>query len=151
MTTATAPTRRRSGTAGRAGYLIAAAFMGVFLYLLNAEPGWRDIPFLTEETDQVLGLVNLSLVASLVANLVYMLSDAPWLKALGGLATTGIGLAALVRIWQVFPFDFAGYSFDWPLAIRIVLVVGIVGSAIGVVAQFVSLLRATAHGGDRVR
>jgi hypothetical protein len=151
MATATAPTRRRSGTAGRAGYLIAAALTAVFLYLLNGEPGWRDISFLTGEVERVLGLVNLSLVASLVANLVYMLSDAPWLKALGGLATTGIGLAALVRIWQVFPFDFAGYSFDWPLVIRIVLVVGIVGSVIGMVAQFVSLLRAAAHGGDRVR
>jgi hypothetical protein len=143
MTTATAPTRRPSTASRRVGYLIAAALSAAFLYVVNGEPGWRDIPFLTGDTEQVLGLVNLSLVASLVANLVYVLSDAPWLKALGDLATTGIGLLAMVRIWQVFPFDFAGYWFDWPLVIRIVLVVGIVGSVIGLIIHFVSLLRAT--------
>jgi hypothetical protein len=128
----------RSTASRRVGYLVAAALTAAFLYILNGEPGWRDIPFLTADTEQVLRLVNLSLVASLVANLVYVLSDAPWLKALGGLATTGIGLVALVQIWQVFPFDFAGYRFDWPLVIRIALVVGIVGSVIGLIVQFVS-------------
>jgi len=28
------------------------------------------------------------------------------LKTLGGVVTTAVGIAALVRIWQVFPFDF---------------------------------------------
>lgn len=139
--TTTAPTRRPSAATRRVGYFIAAALTAALFYLLNVEPGWADIPFLTGDTDQVLGLVNLSLAASILANLVYLVSDTPWLKALGGLVTTGIGLVALVRIWQVFPFDLAGSSFDWELLLRIVLVVGIVGSAIGVLVQVVTLLR----------
>jgi hypothetical protein len=47
----------------------------------------------------VLGLVNLSLAAGLVANLVYLVGDAPVVKSPGDLVTTGIGLAVLVRIW----------------------------------------------------
>jgi hypothetical protein len=39
-------------------------------------------------------------------------------KSLGELVTTGIGLAVLVRIWQVFPFDFAGWSVDWSWLVR---------------------------------
>jgi hypothetical protein len=137
MTISTAPTRRPSAAARRAGYLVSAVLTALFLYLLNGEPGWRDISFLTGDTEQVLVLVNLSLVSGLVANLVYVLADPSRLKALGDLVTTGIGLVALVRIWQVFPFDFTGYWFDWPLVIRIVLVVGMVGSVIGLIVQFV--------------
>ena len=45
--------------------------------------------------------------------------------------TTCAGLAALVRLWPVFPFDFTGTTFDWALTARIVLVVGLAGTAIG--------------------
>jgi hypothetical protein len=42
-------------------------------------------------------------------------------KSLGDLVTTGVSLAVLVRIWQVFPFDFAGWSVDWSWLVRLVL------------------------------
>jgi hypothetical protein len=35
--------------------------------------------------------------------------------------TTGIGLAVLMRIWQVFPFDLAGWSVDWSWLVRLLL------------------------------
>ena len=41
-----------------------------------------------------------------------------------------ICLAATVRMWQVFPFDFGSSSFDWALLVRILLVLGIVGVVI---------------------
>lgn len=149
MATATAPTRRRSTASRRAGHLIAATLLGVFLFLLNGEPGWRDIPFLTGDTAQVIGLVNVSLIVSLVANLLYAGFDRRWLKNLGDLVTTGIGLIVLIRIWQVFPFDFTGYWFDWPLLIRILLIVGIAGSAIGLLVHAVSLRRSTRQPTER--
>jgi hypothetical protein len=42
-------------------------------------------------------------------------------------------LAVLVRVWQVFPFDFGGSSVDWPMIVRTALVFAIVGTVIGVV------------------
>jgi hypothetical protein len=139
--TLTSPTRRPSVAVRRAGYVVAILVNTALLYVVNVWPGWQTLSFLTEDTRQVLGLVNLSMVAGLVANVVFLAHDAPWLKALGDLVTTGIGLAALIRVWQVFPFDFRGSSFDWALLARFVLAVAIVGSAIGMVVQFVSLLR----------
>lgn len=139
---APAPARRPPVAARRVGYLIAAGINVVLLYLVNISPGWEAVPFLTEDTRQVLGLVNLSLVAGLVCNLVYVLVDPTWLKSLGDLLTTGIGLAVLVRLWQVFPFDFGDSAADWALVVRAVLVVGVIGSAIGIVVQLVSLVRA---------
>lgn len=48
----------------------------------------------------------------MVANLVYLLHDPRWLKALGDVVTTAVGLVAVLRMWAVFPFDFGDSSFD---------------------------------------
>ena len=45
-----------------------------------------------------------------------------------------------VRLLQVFPFDFSG-GFDWSLIVRILLVIGVVGSFFGAGAAVVRLLR----------
>jgi hypothetical protein len=102
-----------------------------------------------DDTKQVLWLVNVSLVASIFANVVYVAYDPAWLTSLGDLVTTGIGLTVLARLWQVFPFDFSGSSFNWDALARFVLVVAIVGSIIGILVQFVSLVRLAIDGGAR--
>ena len=74
---------------------------------INIWPGWESLSFLTADTTKVLWLVNASLIAGVVADLVYARYDPPWLVALGGVVTTAIALAALIRIMQVFPVDSA--------------------------------------------
>lgn len=144
----TGAARGRSAGARRVGYCAAIGFGAALLLVLNGWPGWQAIPFLTSDTDQVLWLVNLSLAAGIAANVVYLAYDPPWVRSLGDLATTGIGLAAAIRIWQVFPF---ALSSGWSTVVRVLLVVAIAGSCIALVAQFVSLARwltgHTAHGG----
>jgi hypothetical protein len=90
----TDPARRPSAGARRAGYCIAIAFSAALLFVLNARPGWQAMPFLTSDAGQVLWLVNLSLAAGIAGNAVYLAYDPPWVRSLGDLATTGIGLAA---------------------------------------------------------
>jgi hypothetical protein len=121
----------------------------VGLVLVNVWPGWESVPFLTSDTTEVLGLVNASLFAGIVANLAYLVDDAPWLVALGGVVTTGIGLAALIRIIQVFPVDFSDWDFDGTALVRVLLILAIVGSAIGIVVQLTALVRSLAGGGTR--
>jgi hypothetical protein len=146
--TLTDPGHRPSAGARRAGYCIAIAFSAALLIVLNGRPGWQAMPFLTSDAGQVLWLVNLSLAAGIAANFVYLAYDPPWVRSLGDLATTGIGLAAAIRIWQVFPF---ALSPGWSTAVRVLLVVAIAGSCIALVVQIVSLARwftgHTPHGG----
>jgi hypothetical protein len=139
--------RRPSVSARRFGYILAATITAAMFYIINVWPGWHEVPFLTDDTGQVLWLVNASLVASIAANVVYAAYDPPWLKSLGDLVTTGIGLAVLVRVWQVFPFDFSSYSVNWGVLARFLLVVAIVGSIIGITVQVVSLIRLAIDGG----
>jgi hypothetical protein len=108
------------------------------LFIINGWPGWQAMPFLASDMNQVLWLVNLSLAAGVAANVVYVAYDSPWLKSLGDLVTTGIGLAAAILIWQVFPFNL---SSGWSTAVRVLLVIAIAGSCIALVTQIVSLAR----------
>jgi hypothetical protein len=137
----------RQGVASRRfGWAVAAGVNVLMLYLLNVSPGWEALPFLTGETPKVLVLVSLSMAAGVVVNSARVLYDPRWFVALGDIVSTSIGVAALVRIWQVFPFDFDGYSVDWALVARVVLVLALGGSLIGIVVQVVALLRAVAAG-----
>ena len=152
--TVNAPARRPPVAARRVGYVIAAALTAAFWFLVNVTPGWRAVPFLTEDAARVVTLVNVSLAVSLVANLMYLAYDPPWLRALGDVVTTGFGLAVLIRIWQVFPFRFTG-SFDWSVPLRILLFLAIAGSIVGIVINLVTFSRAVAQptgtgaGGDQ--
>lgn len=150
MTIATAPAgrRRRSRTrpgvvARRTGYAVAAALHVAMLWAVNVWPGWAAVPFLTDETTQVLGLVNASLVVGLASAVLLMATDPPRLKALTDVVTTAVGLAALVALWRVFPLAFEDTGFDWALLVRWVLGVGIVGSGIGILVALVDLVRGT--------
>lgn len=141
---APAHARARPGPASRRfGHLVGAAVNGLLLYLINRNPGWDAVPFLTDATTQVLGLVNASIAASLVANLLYVLWDPLWLRALGDLVTTSVGVVAMVRIWQVWPIDFAAGS-AWDVVARILVGIGIAGGLIGIVASVGRFTRALA-------
>jgi hypothetical protein len=138
---ATAPSRRTPQSARRIGYLAAAAILAVMMFLLNVAPGWSVVPFLTAETDQVLLLVNASLGAGLVANLTYLLYDPVWVKALGEVITALISIVALARIWDVFPFDFRDYSYNWAWVARMAIAFVILGSVIAIVTNLIRLVR----------
>lgn len=140
MTSSTASVRGggRGAGARRAGYVGSAGANVLLLLLVNTWPGWDAVPVLTEDTPQVLGLVNLSLTVGLLANLVYLLHDPPWLRYVGDLVTTSVGLAAMVRVWQVFPLD---VSEGWRLVAHLLLAIGVFGSVVAIVVALVRLVR----------
>lgn len=137
-----------SPVATRFGYLVAAVVDLLLLSLINRSPGWRAVPFLTQDTPRVLGLVNASLVAGVVANSIYLMADPRWLRAVGDIVTTSIGLAALVQCWVVFPIAVGAVGavggVDWELVARWVIGVGIGGSIIAIVVGLARLGRSLA-------
>jgi hypothetical protein len=117
----------------RAGYVVAVLLNAAGLYVANVWPGWEALPFLNGDMRLVMPWVNASILVTLAANVVYLVRDPRWLKASGDVLTMAVGLLALVQVWRVFPFDFSQSAFDWALVTRVVLVVSIVGSIIGMV------------------
>lgn len=137
--------RRRGGT--RLGYVVAVLVNLALWYLVNVRPGWQEIPFLTEDFTQVLDVLNLSLLAGAVANAAYLGYDAAWFRSLTQIGLLGISLVVLYRMLVVFPFDLQGEGTDWAWAARVLLVLGLVGTGIGLLAEAGRLVRALAGGG----
>lgn len=149
MTSDSVCRRRRSPAARRGGYLVSVAINGVLLYLLNAHPGWQSMSFLTPAAAQVIGLVNLTLWAGIVANGVYFIADPPPLRAVGDLVTLAIALVTTVRVWDVFPFAFHGSVAFVAVIARVVLIIGIVGTGIGILYSVVTLIRSLVRAGTQ--
>jgi len=131
--------RRPSAPVRRVGYAVAVALQLVVWYAAAIWPGWSALPFLTEQTTLVLPIFYASLAVTAAVNLVWLLRDPAWLTSLGNLLTAVVGIAVSVRLWQVFPFDFGESTVPWGLLARILLVMAIVGSAIGAVVSVVTL------------
>ena len=147
-TTLSAPTsmrRRPSRAARRFGYGVAVAINLVMLYLIHTWPGWDAVPFLTDETTDVLPYVDASIVATILVNVVYVVRDGREVKPTGELVTNLVSLLSLVRFWQVWPFDFDRVWGGWQPLVYVLLVVATAGTVISALVQGVTLLRATAR------
>jgi len=128
-----------SRVARKVGYLVAVMVNVIMLVLVNAIPGWRVLPFLTDDFVSLLWLVNLSIFAGVMVNVAYLAYDAAWFKSVCQIGVTAIGLVAAIRTWQVFPFDFSPYAGPWEALTRLLLVLAIFGSIVGIVVELVRL------------
>jgi hypothetical protein len=143
VTTSERPGRRKrpSVASRRFGYALGIAINVLFIFFINEWPGWQQVPFLTDATNDVLPLVNASLVISAVVNAVYLIGDPRWLKALGDAFTAAVSFAVILVVLMVFPFDFSAYSFDWAMLVTVMMWIGLIGSAVAVVANLVTMIR----------
>ena len=133
-----------SAHTGRSGYVGSAVVQGIMLWLVNGWPGWDAVPFLTRDTELVIGLVNATLVVTLVANLVYAVADPPRLKAFGDLVIAVVGLVALARIRAVFPFDLTS---GWETTVRVLLAISFVVNVIWALWQVALVIEPHLAGG----
>lgn len=138
-------TKPASDLTRRSGYVIAIAINVVMLYVVNNLLAWDILPFLTDDFGRVLWLIDISLLATIMANLIYLAYDQSWFRSLGQIGLNLISLMVAIRMYQVFPFDFSGSSFDWTQIARVVIIFTILGTAVGVIVEVLKLARATAN------
>ena len=130
-------------TGRRAGYFIAVVVNAAIWFVLNIAPGWQSIGFLSDQFGDVLWLVNLSLFAGMIANIAYFFFDAAWFHSAGQIVVSLIGLIVSWRLFLEFPFDVTD---GWAAAIKALLIVAMVGSAIGALVEVFRLVRAVGVG-----
>jgi hypothetical protein len=141
MTSTTTPSasasvqRRAPRGARRAGYLFGAAINLALIWLVNVEPGWQWLTFLTDDFARVVGLVTASLLVGAAPDLVYIAYDPAWVKRLGDAITAAFACVILARLWAIFPFDLGTWSGGWETALRIALGFLAVVTGIAVVAN----------------
>ncbi|MBC7292309.1 MAG: hypothetical protein H5T83_13370 [Actinotalea sp.] len=134
--------RSPGSAARRAGHVLGALVNVALLLAVTVLPGWDVVPFLTPAFDQVVGLLVVSLAVSAAAELTYAVIDRPAVKAIGDLVTLALSLLVTVRLLQVFPFAFGDSAVPWATIARVLLVLAVVGTVVGMVAALVTLVRA---------
>ena len=121
---------------------MVAIVVNVFLLIAaNNLLAWDIFPFLTNDFERVLPILNVSLAAAIAVNLIYLAYDAGWFKSLTQIGLLAISLVVTVRLYQVFPFDFSAYEFGWETLAQWVLILAMVGVGIGVAAELVRLAK----------
>jgi hypothetical protein len=132
----------------RAGYVVAIIFNIAVLVVVNNILAWGWLPWLTDDFTRVVPIINVSLAATLLANVIWIGYDSGWFKSLGQIVLNLISIAAALRMWSVFPFDFSAYDFGWAGLVRILLILGIVGTAIAIAVEIGTIVRLSAASRD---
>jgi hypothetical protein len=130
--------------ARRFGYSVAIAVNIFMLWIMNNLLEWGWPSWLTSEFDQVLPIINVSIVATIIVNLAYVVYDTAWFKSMLQVGLLVVSLVATVRLYQVFPFDFSAYSFNWEAVTRGILIFVCVAMGIGLIAEFAKFAKAVA-------
>lgn len=119
----------------RAGYVVAVFVNAVLLWVIDNLEEWDVVPWLTDDVSRVVPIINVSLVASLVVNLIYLGYDTAWFTSLTQIVLLSISMAVMIRMYAVFPFDFSAYDFNWETVARVVMILAMVGIGIGVIVE----------------
>ncbi|MDI7276183.1 MAG: hypothetical protein QME94_09395 [Anaerolineae bacterium] len=130
------------GGSSRGGYVAAILVNAVLLFILHSIPRW-NLPFITAEYPQVLWAFDLSIGATIAANLTYLVYDAPWYLHLTRAILSVLAFVVAIVLFSVFPFAFGAPALD--LLARVLLVLAMVGSAIGAIVEFVQFVRAVSR------
>ena len=126
--------------ARRAGYVISIAINVAMLVIVQNILEWGWLPFLTNEFAEVVPWISLSLIGSIVANIIYQIDDSQAVKSAGQIGVNLISVWVTYVVLSVFPFDFFGYQFDWEIVARVVLIFAIVGAGIGALVEGIKLI-----------
>ena len=122
------PAQRRNGSV--VGHVVAEVWWLLVLFALNVLPGWHAIPFLDASAGSLLWLVNLCIVARLVAHLVYLADGAGRFRPAGDYLIALLDLIVAAEVLVEFPFDFGAAGATWETATRLLLVSAIVISVL---------------------
>lgn len=124
-------------------YIVAIVINAVILVIVNQILNWGTFAFLTQNFKQVLPIQNIQLAITIVFNAIFLLYNPQWFESLLKIVLNAVGIAVILRYLSVFPFDFSAYSgFNWALLARWVLIIGLVGCCIGILAEAVKFVAA---------
>lgn len=124
----------------RFSYVLAIAFSVGILFIVNNLPQGEQTPFLTDDFERLLPIINAFLFATIAINGVWILYDATWFRSAGRITLNVLIIAVLALTYRVFPFDFSAYDFDWEALMRVVIVGVIVALTIATIVESVKLI-----------
>ncbi|MCL5072880.1 MAG: hypothetical protein M1308_18585 [Actinobacteria bacterium] len=118
----------------RTGYITSIVINGIFIFVLNNLLNW-NADFINASYNKCLWAINISLGASIIANLIFIFYDPEWFKHLLEVFTSIAALVALYVIYAIFPFTFRDEI--WENILSIFLIFAMVISGINIIYQII--------------
>jgi uncharacterized membrane protein len=112
---------------------------------------WTRYPLFTEDINQWLPFLTLTLSLVIIVNIILIIFDRPVLRELAGMALDVLGLATVLKLLSIFPFDFSvipdSTAADMTgLAVTIVLIIIAIGIVVGLIVRLIKFIVALATG-----
>jgi uncharacterized membrane protein len=127
-------------------------FSQYIAYYSSTSPGqWQIHTLITPDFDRWLPILNSTLALTILANALFIFYDKYLLRQTGKLVLAIFGLATVISLLVIFPFDFnvipnADASYWGPLGLSATLILIAVGTAIGILVRFIQLIVHLAEG-----
>jgi uncharacterized membrane protein len=118
---------------------------------INGVTVWARYPLFTQDINRWLPILTLTLVLSIVVHIILIIFDKPVLRELAGMALDVFGLATILNLLSIFPFDFSVIpdptAADMTgLAVSIVLISIAVGIGVSLLVRLIKFIIALATG-----
>ncbi|MCL6471447.1 MAG: hypothetical protein K6T91_01335 [Firmicutes bacterium] len=136
---------KRSKRSRLSEYIVSIVVNLILLFVFNNLLKWH-VPFLTRDFVVPLTILNISITATIAANLVFIFYDPAWFLAGIRAILNIIGAIFVYILYTTFPFDFSSLASEGlvTILVRVVLILGLVGTVVGTVVELTKFIRAIA-------
>lgn len=138
----TVKSKIKASPARKIGYIFVVIILIVILYLVRNWERW-ELKFLTDDFSRCLIYIELSIYASIGANILFIFYDNKWFKHLVQAVTDVTGALSIIMLYVIFPFTLA--SDAWLKWIRIGLLVLFILTAISIIVNLIKGIRYLLH------
>jgi len=143
-----------------AGYCIAITWNIIFIVFFNffnryiayfesntveGVTTWTRYPLITDDFKTWLPIVTVALAVSIVGNIILIINDKRLIRDIVNIVLNLFGIAAVATLLSIFPFDFTVFpnndlSNILNPTLTVVLILIIVGIAIGTLVRFIKMI-----------
>jgi hypothetical protein len=111
-------------------YIAAIIFNFIFLYIFNNLLNWQ-VYFVTSALNEVLWIINLSIIVAIVGNVLMLLYRPDWFRHVTKIVLNVVAFIAVYLVYIVFPFNFNNSFLNWGLSVLLILaMIGIIVATI---------------------
>ncbi len=122
--------------AKRSDFIVAIIVNIIFFYIVNNLLNWH-ISFITPSFQDVLWIINLSIEANILANLIFLFYNPGWFRSSVQIILNIIGFYVAYLLYTVFPFTFSNINYTYGL--QILLIIAMIGIVIATVVEILKL------------
>jgi len=118
---------------------------------VNGETTWTRQPFFTEDINLWLPILSAALIATIIGHVILIIFDRYTLREIINIVLNALGLATVLTLLSVYPFDFsvipnAAAADATYIGVRIALILISIGIGIGMLVRFIKLMVNVARG-----